>query len=73
MIGGGAVLGLAAASAGLSALAPVLGGLGLAGAGLVGAQMAVNASCILPFCQALSGQCCLLFRGINGIGCPERC
>ena len=72
MIGGGALLAFAAASAGAQFLTAGLGigAVGAAGAaGLGVAQM----TCMPPFCRADSGQCCTFINGINGIECPDSC
>jgi len=82
IIGGGAVLGVAAASAGIGSITPAfagLAGLGIAGGGVAAGAGAVmmmqemEESCTLPFCRADNGQCCLLIMGLNGISCPQSC
>ena len=46
-----------------------LGLLGVGGAG----WMITQEMCITPYCQALSGQCCLVVFSLNGIVCPQSC
>ena len=56
---------------GAAGLAPLLGGLGLAGA--AGAGLMAMSECSAPLCIADNGQCCLLTMNTRGIVCPPSC
>ena len=63
------------APAGLGGAAAAAGAAGLGGLGLMGAagMMMAMEECVVPYCVAASGQCCLLALGIRGIVCPLSC
>ena len=53
-------------------ISPGLGALATTALGLTGI-MTASSMCLVPFCRAQSGQCCLLGGSSRGIVCPRAC